>query len=195
MKAIVVTDQAAGTAGVKLVERPEPQADPSPQSPSSVTSLCRVLACKVAAPPFVTGKANAARISARRRSSTAVKRAVNRFRPGVCLGASAMLLIPDDDPRGHQARPADRESWRSVARRWWFSSTTAEPSDCYRERRAPHDPGSRLCPILRRVAEARHAGRSEHPAPRRARRAQCRAGWRRRRCRPRPSRAGGRHMS
>jgi hypothetical protein len=26
MKAIVVTDQAAGRAGVKLVERPEPQA-------------------------------------------------------------------------------------------------------------------------------------------------------------------------
>ncbi len=26
MKAIVVTDQAAGTAGAKLVERPEPQA-------------------------------------------------------------------------------------------------------------------------------------------------------------------------
>ena len=26
MKAIVVTDQAAGTAGVKLVERPDPQA-------------------------------------------------------------------------------------------------------------------------------------------------------------------------
>ena len=26
MKAIVVTDQAAGTAGMKLVERPEPQA-------------------------------------------------------------------------------------------------------------------------------------------------------------------------
>ena len=26
MKAIVVTDQAAGTAGVKLVARPEPQA-------------------------------------------------------------------------------------------------------------------------------------------------------------------------
>ena len=26
MKAIVVTDQAAGTAGVKLVERPKPQA-------------------------------------------------------------------------------------------------------------------------------------------------------------------------
>ena len=26
MKAIVVTDQAAGTAGVKLVQRPEPQA-------------------------------------------------------------------------------------------------------------------------------------------------------------------------
>ena len=25
MKAIVVTDQAAGTAGIKLVERPEPQ--------------------------------------------------------------------------------------------------------------------------------------------------------------------------
>jgi hypothetical protein len=25
MKAIVVTDQAAGTAGMKLVERPEPQ--------------------------------------------------------------------------------------------------------------------------------------------------------------------------
>ena len=27
MKAIVVTDQAAGTAGMKLVERPEPQGD------------------------------------------------------------------------------------------------------------------------------------------------------------------------
>ena len=26
MKAIMVTDQAAGTAGMKLVERPEPQA-------------------------------------------------------------------------------------------------------------------------------------------------------------------------
>ena len=26
MKAIVVTDQAAGTAGMKLVERPEPRA-------------------------------------------------------------------------------------------------------------------------------------------------------------------------
>ena len=26
MKAVVVTDQAAGTAGMKLVERPEPQA-------------------------------------------------------------------------------------------------------------------------------------------------------------------------
>src|SRR5262245_31219435 len=29
--------------------RPFPQPDPSPQSPLSVTSLCRVLACKVAA--------------------------------------------------------------------------------------------------------------------------------------------------
>ena len=28
MKAIVVTDQAAGTAGMKLVERPEPQGAP-----------------------------------------------------------------------------------------------------------------------------------------------------------------------
>src|SRR5215469_2872804 len=33
--------------------RPFPQPDPSPQSPSSVTSLCRVLACKVAVPSFV----------------------------------------------------------------------------------------------------------------------------------------------
>src|SRR5262249_23780828 len=33
--------------------RPFPQSDPLPQSPSSVTSLCRVLACKVAAPSFV----------------------------------------------------------------------------------------------------------------------------------------------
>ena len=32
------------------------QPDPSPQSPSSVTSLCRVLACKVAAPSFVPGR-------------------------------------------------------------------------------------------------------------------------------------------
>jgi hypothetical protein len=32
MKAIVVTDQAEGTAGMKLVERPEPQA-----------SSCRVM--------------------------------------------------------------------------------------------------------------------------------------------------------
>src|SRR5262249_44400846 len=33
-----------------------PQPDPSPQSPSSVTSLCRVLACKVAAPSVVPGR-------------------------------------------------------------------------------------------------------------------------------------------
>src|SRR5215470_16406127 len=33
--------------------RPFPQPDPSPQSPSSATSLCRVLACKVPAPSFV----------------------------------------------------------------------------------------------------------------------------------------------
>ena len=32
MKAIVVTDEAAGTAGMKLVERPEPQRRGSPAS-------------------------------------------------------------------------------------------------------------------------------------------------------------------
>ena len=32
MKAIVVTDQAAGTAGMKLMERPEPQGAASPAS-------------------------------------------------------------------------------------------------------------------------------------------------------------------
>ena len=32
MKAIVVTDQAAGTAGMKRVERPEPQGRRSPAS-------------------------------------------------------------------------------------------------------------------------------------------------------------------
>src|SRR2546423_4510582 len=36
--------------------RPFPQPDPSPQSPSSVTSLCRVLARKAAAPSVVPGR-------------------------------------------------------------------------------------------------------------------------------------------
>src|SRR5438876_8320268 len=43
----------AARAAPPALPRPFPQPDPSPQSPSSVTSLCRVLACKVAAPPFV----------------------------------------------------------------------------------------------------------------------------------------------
>ena len=40
MKAIVVTDQAAGTAGMKLVERPEPQAG-SLASLSGANRRCR----------------------------------------------------------------------------------------------------------------------------------------------------------
>src|SRR5262249_4160969 len=36
--------------------RPFPQPGPSPQSPSSVTSQCRLLACKVAAPSVVPGR-------------------------------------------------------------------------------------------------------------------------------------------
>src|SRR3954453_5135575 len=44
---------AAPPPGSAALPRPFPQPDPSPQSPSSVTSLVRVLACKVAAPPFV----------------------------------------------------------------------------------------------------------------------------------------------
>src|SRR6516164_566783 len=43
----------AARAAPPASPRPFPQPDPSPQSPSSVTSLCRVLACKVADPPFV----------------------------------------------------------------------------------------------------------------------------------------------
>src|SRR5438045_5470997 len=43
----------AARAAPPALPRPFPQPDPSPQSPASVTSLCRVLACKVAAPPFV----------------------------------------------------------------------------------------------------------------------------------------------
>src|SRR5437870_6356074 len=41
----------AARAAPPALPRPFPQPDPSPQSPSSVTSLCRVLPCKVAAPP------------------------------------------------------------------------------------------------------------------------------------------------
>src|SRR5262249_18061907 len=47
----------AARAAPPALPRPFPQPDPSPQSPSSVTSLCRVLACKVAAPPFVPRRA------------------------------------------------------------------------------------------------------------------------------------------
>src|SRR4029450_7866067 len=36
--------------------RPFPRPDPSPRSPSSVTSLCRALACKAAAPSVVPGR-------------------------------------------------------------------------------------------------------------------------------------------
>src|SRR5438874_11202644 len=43
----------AARAAPPASPRPFPQPDPSPQSPSSVTSLCRVLACKIAAPTFV----------------------------------------------------------------------------------------------------------------------------------------------
>src|SRR3954471_1120636 len=43
----------AARAAPPASPRPFPQPDPSPQSPSSVTSLCRVVVCKVAAPPFV----------------------------------------------------------------------------------------------------------------------------------------------
>src|SRR6266436_4733985 len=43
----------AARAAPPASPRPFPQPDPSPQSPSSVTSLCRVLPCKVAAPTFV----------------------------------------------------------------------------------------------------------------------------------------------
>src|SRR5215472_14685240 len=45
----------AARAAPPASPRPFPQPDPSPQSPSSGTSLCRVLACKVAAPSFVPG--------------------------------------------------------------------------------------------------------------------------------------------
>src|SRR5262247_2392300 len=43
----------AARAAPPASPQPFPQPDPSPQSPSSVTSLCRVLACKVAAPSIV----------------------------------------------------------------------------------------------------------------------------------------------
>src|SRR6266513_3380070 len=43
----------AARAAPPALPRPFPQPDPSPQSPSSVTSLCRVRACKIAAPTFV----------------------------------------------------------------------------------------------------------------------------------------------
>src|SRR5262249_45260537 len=46
----------AARAAPLASSRPSPQPDPSPQSPSSVTSLCRVLACKVAAPSVVPGR-------------------------------------------------------------------------------------------------------------------------------------------
>src|SRR5881394_2333705 len=46
----------AARAAPPASPRPFPQPDPSPQSPSSVTSLCRVLACKVAAPSVVPGR-------------------------------------------------------------------------------------------------------------------------------------------
>jgi hypothetical protein len=39
MKAIVVTDEAAGTAGMKLVERPEPQGRGSPASRARATAM------------------------------------------------------------------------------------------------------------------------------------------------------------
>jgi hypothetical protein len=41
MKAIVVTDQAAGTAGMKLVERPEPQQGVAPQPIGRELWRCR----------------------------------------------------------------------------------------------------------------------------------------------------------
>ena len=43
MKAIVVTDQAAGTAGMKLVERPEPRPAPRALDPLNPMRLVREL--------------------------------------------------------------------------------------------------------------------------------------------------------
>src|SRR5262249_22589579 len=48
--AIGYDDEVAARAAPLASSRPFPQPDPSPQSPSSVTSLCRVLACEAAAP-------------------------------------------------------------------------------------------------------------------------------------------------
>jgi hypothetical protein len=41
MKAVVVTDEAAGKAGMKLVERPEPQGRGSPASRARELRRCR----------------------------------------------------------------------------------------------------------------------------------------------------------
>src|SRR5215813_14853915 len=46
----------AARAAPPASPRPFPQPDPSPQSPSSVTSLCRLVECKVAAPSVVPGR-------------------------------------------------------------------------------------------------------------------------------------------
>src|SRR5262252_237939 len=46
----------AARAAPPASPRPFPQPDPSPQSPSSVTSPCRVLTCKVSAPSVVPGR-------------------------------------------------------------------------------------------------------------------------------------------
>src|SRR5262249_43210347 len=46
----------AARAAPPASSRPFPRPDPSPRSPSSVTSLCRGLACKVAAPSVVPGR-------------------------------------------------------------------------------------------------------------------------------------------
>src|SRR6266576_5566532 len=46
----------AARAALPASPRPFPQPDPSPQSPSSVTSLCRVFECKVAAPSVIPGR-------------------------------------------------------------------------------------------------------------------------------------------
>src|SRR5215831_10935981 len=45
----------AARAALPALPRLFPQPDLSPQSPSSITSLCRVLACKVAAPSVFPG--------------------------------------------------------------------------------------------------------------------------------------------
>src|SRR6516225_3241816 len=88
----------AALAAPPALPRLFPQPAPSPQSPSSLTSLCRVLDCKVANPPFALG-----RVIGQKRIDQLLVRAPSRTQPAPSAGCALHGAVDEKGELG--ARP------------------------------------------------------------------------------------------